>query len=153
MTKEQVAKVEQRFSFASFTNEDAYHLAEMIIHDVRAKHKKSVGIRVVLHDVVVYQYLMDGKKDDVWLIRKQHTVEQFHHSSYYVYVENQETLQHEHLKQEKYFAICGGGFPIIIRNKMVGSFCVSGLPHDEDHHVIVEAFESLRKEQEHEFTN
>ena len=33
---------------------------------------------------------MDGKKGVTWLDRKQKTVEKYGHSSYYIYLENEE---------------------------------------------------------------
>ncbi|MGN1386812.1 MAG: heme-binding protein [Bacillus sp. (in: firmicutes)] len=34
------------------------------------------------------------------------------------------------MKDERY-AICGGGFPIIVNGETVGAICVSGLPHEQ----------------------
>ena len=36
------------------------------------------------------------------------------------------------------YAVCGGGYPLIVNDELKGCFCVSGLAHDEDHDLIVQ---------------
>lgn len=85
---------------------------------------------------------MEGKNGEEWLDKKQRTVEKFHHSSYYIFFKNQITHQYDALKEK--YAICGGGFPITVNNKVVGSICVSGLQHNEDHELIINSLERLK---------
>ena len=107
---------------------------------------KNVRIRIVLDGDIVFQYLMDGKKGVVWLDRKQKTVEKYGHSSYYIYLENEENGTYQADEKDESLVICGGGFPLIIQNELRGSILVSGLAHDEDHQVIVDCLRELKDE-------
>ena len=43
---------------------------------------------------------------------------------------------------ENEYACCGGGFPLTVKTiGVIGTICVSGLPHMEDHKLIVDALE------------
>lgn len=134
----ELLQLEKQLSFHSFNNEDAYHIALSIVDRVKDHHLKNIRIRVVFNNDIVFQYLMDGKAGDIWLNRKQKTVEMFQHSSYYVFLENQENGTYRQYEDDESLAICGGGFPIIVNQKVMGSIIVSGLAHDEDHQLIVE---------------
>ena len=140
MTKEEVLQLEKELSFQEFNNHDVYQLGQIIVNHIEKNQLKNVRIRIVLDGDIVFQYLMDGKKGVVWLDRKQKTVEKYGHSSYYIYLENEENEKDESL------IICGGGFPLIIQNELRGSILVSGLAHDEDHQVIVDCLRKIKDE-------
>ena len=89
---------------------------------------------------------MDGKKGVTWLDRKQKTVEKYGHSSYYIYLENEENKTYQADEKDESLVICGGGFPLIIRGELRGSILVSGLVHDEDHQVIVDCLRKIKDE-------
>ena len=89
---------------------------------------------------------MDGKKGVIWLDRKQKTVEKYGHSSYYIYLENEENGTYQADEKDESFVICGGGFPLIIHDELRGSILVSGLVHDEDHQVIVDCLRKIKDE-------
>ena len=95
---------------------------------------------------IIFQYLMDGKKGVIWLDRKQKTVEKYGHSSYYIYLENEENKTYQEDEKDESLVICGGGFPLIIHDELRGSILVSGLVHDEDHQVIVDCLRKLKDE-------
>ena len=136
MTKEEVLQLEKELSFQEFNNHDAYQLGQIIVDHIEKNHLKNVRIRIVLDKDIVFQYLMDGKKGVIWLDRKQKTVEKYGHSSYYIYLENEENKTYQEDEKDESLVICGGGFPLIIQNELRGSILVSGLVHDEDHQVI-----------------
>ncbi|MCF0115210.1 MAG: heme-binding protein [Erysipelotrichaceae bacterium] len=146
---ESVLKLEEELSFESFNHEDAYRVGALVIDRVKRDNLKPVRIRVVLKGDIVFQYLMDGKAGDMWLNRKQKTVEAFGHSSYYIACVNKETQEYESYRTDDTMVICGGGFPIIVNHEIVGSMMVSGLADHEDHQLIVDALREL-KEKKHE---
>lgn len=107
---------------------------------VKEEKLKPIGIRITYHDLLVFQYLMDGKKEDNWLKRKERTVLESGHSSYYVYCHQDDYASW--INDDRY-AICGGGYPIIENNECVGAICISGLKHEDDHHLIIRILKEL----------
>lgn len=140
-----VLKQEKEYSFSQFTHEDAFFVGKTIIDDVLNNKEKPVRIRITLNNDIIFQYLMEGKKGEEWLNKKQKSVEQFHHSSYYLYLLNQENHQYDDLKGD--YAICGGGFPITVNNQVIGCICVSGLQHEQDHQLIIDSLQTLKDKQ------
>lgn len=68
MTKEEVLQLEKELSFQEFNNHDAYQLGQIIVDHIEKNHLKNVRIRIVLDKDIVFQYLMDGKKESFGLI-------------------------------------------------------------------------------------
>ncbi|MCD8028144.1 MAG: heme-binding protein [Erysipelotrichaceae bacterium] len=62
------------------------------------------------------------------------------HSSLYVYEHRDEF----HLDDS--YAICGGGYPLIVNGELKGAFIVSGLRYDEDHQLIVDVLKEMEAE-------
>lgn len=148
MQSSDVLKLEESLVFDEFTHQMAFDIANMIFKRVKEEKLRRIGIRVVYENTVIFQYLMDGKNEDMWLKRKQKTVEKFGHSGYYLFLKNQEEGGYPNDLEKDYFVICGGGFPIIVNNELKGAFCVSGLAHDMDHQLIVDAFETYLHQNE-----
>ncbi|MEG0367659.1 MAG: heme-binding protein, partial [Coprobacillus sp.] len=110
---------------------------------IKQEKLKNIRIRVVHHNDIVFQYLMDGKAGQMWLDRKENVVLEAKHSSLYVF-HHQDRYQHM-IDNDKY-AVCGGGFPLIENNQVTGAFCISGLAHEEDHDLIIKALKLLKEE-------
>lgn len=125
-------------TFEKFDNEDAYQIGCKLVEKVKNENLKNIRIRVVLGRDIVFQYLMNGKSGDTWLNRKQNTVELFKLPSYQVWQENETSHCYEQYVNDERYAICGGGYPIVVDDNMIGSIIVSGLAHDEDHQIIVD---------------
>lgn len=125
-------------TFEKFDNEDAYQIGCKLVEKVKKENLKNIRIRVVLGCDIVFQYLMNGKSGDTWLNRKQNTVELFKLPSYQVWQENETSHCYEQYVNDERYAICGGGYPIVVDDNMIGSIIVSGLAHDEDHQIIVD---------------
>lgn len=141
---EEVIKQEEKYIFNEFNNKDAYTLGNLIIKKVEDTKLKNVRIRIVIDNDIVFQYIMDGKKGEEWLNRKQNTVEKYQHSSYYVYLQ-QDKIKDLDVNDPK-LAICGGGFPLVINNTIRGCIIVSGLAHDEDHQLIIDCLKEIKDE-------
>lgn len=138
---ETVIAEEKQYNFTSFSHQDAFFIGQYIVAEIERLHEKPVRIRVVIQGDIVFQYLMDGKKGELWLNKKQKTVEKFQHSSYYIYLQNEKNHQYDDLQED--YAICGGGFPLFINGTFSGCICVSGLQHDQDHQLIINALSWL----------
>lgn len=141
---EELLKLEKELSFDHLSHEDLHDIGESILRRVKEEKLGRVGIRVVVNGLLIYQYLMDDKEEDQWLTRKQNTVDTFGHSGYYLWAARQEKGKYEPYAKDERYAICGGGFPIFIGGMRVGAFCVSGLSHDQDHQLIVDAFRKFQ---------
>ncbi|MGM0213705.1 heme-binding protein [Enterococcus sp. AZ109] len=135
MDKQQVIQDEKEVVFKEFTHELGYKIAQRIIEKVQASKLKPVGVRIILDDLVIFQYLMDGKNESNWLKRKEKTVLDSGHSSLYVFFHQDD---YTGWIDDEQYAVCGGGFPIIIEGKVRGVIGVSGLKHDEDHMLLTE---------------
>lgn len=146
MGSKEILEEERKLSFKEFNHEDALKIGLMIIDRVRREKLRRIGVRILLGDLLVFQYLMDEKNEDIWLKRKQNTVEKIGHSSYYVYLKNEEENIYSELMDNDFYAVCGGGFPIIINGKNEGVMCVSGLTHDMDNMLITDALKEYRRE-------
>jgi len=126
--------------FKEFHNTDALAFGLKVLEIVHRKQLKPVRIRVFYDGDVVFQYLMDDKKGEEWLIRKQNTVFKTGHSGMYVYEHAEE---YKELENDDNYVICGGGYPLYIDDTLKGAFIVSGLAHDEDHQLIVDALNEM----------
>lgn len=137
-----VLEQEQTYRFDTFNNEMAYQFGEAVVTMVKEQGLKPVRIRVVYNGDIVYQYLMEGKAGVEWLDRKQRTVEASNHASMYV---AQHTEDYPALTFEDGYAPCGGGFPLIVNNKVKGSLIISGLADYEDHDLIIAAIKKVKE--------
>ena len=137
---------EKKYSFNSFTHNDAFFIGKSIVEYVNNKNLSPVRIRIVINNDIVFQFLMEGKTNENWLNKKQRTVEKFKHSSYYIYLKNE--IQHQYDKVKEDYAICGGGFPLIVNDEIIGCCIVSGLQHDQDHQIIVDCLKELKRKKE-----
>ena len=126
----------------TMTNEIALQFGLTVIEIVKKKALNPVRIRVVLDGDVVFQYMMEGKKGDEWLDRKQRTVERTHRSSLDVF---NHSYDYKELLDDHRYAVCGGGYPIIIDGVYRGTFIVSGLEHTQNHQLIVDALKEMEE--------
>lgn len=127
-------------TFKEFTNKDALKFGLKVLEIVEKENLKNVRIRVKYNNDVVFQYLMDGKVGETWLNRKENTVMTSKHSSLYVF---EHIEDYGYMKDNDDYAVCGGGYPLIVNDELKGCFCVSGLAHDEDHDLIVRVLKEM----------
>lgn len=138
-------ETERKLQFEDFRNEDAMKFAAKISDWAKTNSPKPLGIRISKDGLLVLQYLMDGKKEDNWLKRKERTVLESGHSSLYVF---EHADEYPHMKDSDQYCVGGGGFPLIINDAIRGAVCVSGLVHTEDHALIVRMLTELKTEKE-----
>lgn len=134
---------EKLYQFTSFSHKNAFDLG-MELLKVSQEQKETVAIEVKINQVSVFKYLPDGtgKFHEMWLKRKSNMVEVMEMSTLRAYAqleENQEDMIKEWFLEPEDYAACGGGFPIRLKGgSVIGSICVSGLPHLEDHAILIE---------------
>ena len=117
---------EELITFSTFNHSDALDFGLRVI-EIAKKEK--------------FQYLMDGKTSDLWLNRKENTVLKTKQSSMNVF-NNQDF--YKNIVDDENYAICGGGYPLIVANEFKGVFCISGLEHYEDHALIVRVLKEMK---------
>lgn len=137
-------KQEYFLQFEHFTNNDAYTLGTFMVEYARQKNITiAVSIRLP-NGYIAFQHGPDGTNllNQKWMERKFNTVLLMERSSLrtsLVFEEGRETLGAHGLKEEDY-ALCGGGFPIRIKDRsgVAGVIIASNLYHIADHEFIID---------------
>jgi len=137
-----VIQQEKELCFHDFNHEKAFLFGMAVLDIVKKENLKNVRIRVTYNNDIIFQYLMNGKTSETWLDRKEKTVLESKHSSLYVFY-NQDN--YSHMVNDDNYAVCGGGFPLIVNNEVKGTFIISGLSHEEDHQLIIDALRKIYK--------
>ena len=138
---EVLKKSEEILRFETFDQEDAYRLGT-ILRQIGMAGEQPVAVRVVLDGLTVYQSFPNGTtaENSWWMDRKQATVTDSRTSSLRALVERELFgVKEAWQTDETGHAFCGGGFPIVINGEFRGIAIVSGLPHLEDHALLVRA--------------
>lgn len=144
-------KQENDLQFNSFNSQDAWEIGNILLNRAK-KDNLTIVIDISVGGRIIFRYGLDGITgyNDIWIERKQNTVIMQKMSSlrYGAQLErDNKRLGAEVLIDPYKYAVCGGGFPIIIKNTgVIGCITVSGLVDTEDHQVIVDGLtEYLKK--------
>ena len=134
---------EQKYQFDRFNQTDAKKLGDLL-YEKSLAYPKPVAIEITINHLLVYRFYPEGtnRNNERWLAAKANTVEMLGISSlhYFASLEASGETPDDRRMPEAEFAACGGGFPLRIKGcANVGSICVSGLPHMQDHQVIIDA--------------
>lgn len=152
MEKKDVREIEQRciaeeekYRFDSFSQTEALKLGSFI-YEKSKKLPKPVAIEIRINRLLVFCFYPDGTNENnmLWLRAKAKTVDMTQKSSLHFWTDVQLSGSSPESKRmpESEYACCGGGFPLTVKNiGVIGTICVSGLPHMEDHKLIVDALE------------
>lgn len=139
---------EEKYRFSNFSHEDALALGMHLI-EAGKEHQGPVAIEISLHDLVVFRHFPTGTSGfhEMWLKSKRNMVIIREISTLHAFallaVSKENQLDDWHLPPLKY-AACGGGFPIRnISGTVLGAVCVSGLPHLEDHAILMSGIHAL----------
>lgn len=142
-------KEEDLLSEGAWTHELAFALGEHIFKKSQTK-SLVVAVAIFYENQRVYQAAIAGTSanNDEWITRKVNTVQLTQHSSIALRKKVDALgIQEEELGfHAGYLAVCGGGYPLKKNGKLIGIAIVSGLPHEEDHSLIVESLTEFRKE-------
>ena len=140
---EQCIAQENELQFPSITQNELLKLG-LIIHENNAHFAGPLAIRIELNGKEVFSFYPDGTGSfhKMWLERKAKLVAVREMSSLRAFLELEragESLEKDWNLDPQIYAACGGGFPIRLKGGcVVGSVCVSGLPHLQDHQSVTE---------------
>lgn len=138
----QCEEEERTLQFDSFSQTDALELGKLL-YETSRKYPKPVAIEIRINHLTVFSFYPDGTNanNTLWLRAKARTVDMTQHSSLYFWADvniSGESPEQKRMPESEY-ACCGGGFPLIVKNAgVIGTICVSGLPHTDDHKVITD---------------
>ena len=143
----EVIEQEKRLQFTSFNHDDAWMLGSSLRAHALAQGQ-AITIDIARGEQRIFHCALPGTSahNDVWIERKKRTVREFGASSYLVGLRfpilDSHELEAAPWMDPLQFSGHGGGFPLAIRGVgVVGTIAVSGLPHQIDHQLIVEAIE------------
>ena len=134
-----------------FDLDDAWDLG-YLLREWAVERGLAIAIDVSIGAHRVFHAALPGTSahNEKWIERKKRTVREFGHSSYLVglqfpILDAPFELETAPWMDPQRYTGSGGGFPIAIRNVgVVGAIAVSGLRHDLDHALIVEALTKLK---------
>ena len=140
--REIIERQERLLQFEHFNNSDALELGLAII-EIAKENGYAPAISIVINGFLVFRYSFDGTNinNDVWLRCKQNTAMATGHSSLHFVYKLAETgvCQEDLYMPRDSFAASGGCFPIYLMGTgAIGYACVSELPHETDHKMLVE---------------
>ena len=136
--QEEILRVEK------MSAEDALALGVIMSGLAKEKYRKPIAIRIILGGHVAFSFLMDGTSmnNEWWMDKKLNTCRVSGVSSIRSLVELAEGIRpmESEFENEGDYALCGGCFPL--RNaagRLLGYVLASGMPHECDHQLIVDA--------------
>ena len=142
---------EADLQFETVKQEDMLRLGLTIIENNK-KFPGPLSVMIKVNEKEIFSYYPDGTGEfhKNWLCRKANMVHMKEMSTLRAFLElekNQEDLQKAWLLNPEEYAACGGGFPIRLKGGcVIGSVCVSGLPHLLDHRSVTEGIQLYMKE-------
>lgn len=139
---------ETDYAFDKFLKEDALKLG-IILGEKAKKHNQGVAIEIMVNGVVWFSHCQEGagKENFAWIRRKRNVVELTGMSTlrHRVMMEKDGITLVDRKLEPNDYAEFGGGFPLNINGVgMIGSICISGLPHLDDHQVIVDSLKEFQ---------
>ena len=126
-------------NFNEFTHAQALEMGLEAVRLVKERQWRRIGVRIILHDVLVFQYLMDGKNEDNYLQGKFNVVKETGLSSDEVY---NRRAEFEHLLDKVEYCVSGGAVPIIVKGELYGVIAISGMTQEKDHELAMEVLKN-----------
>lgn len=130
----------KELDFKEFTHLQAMEMGLEAVRLVKERQWRRIGVRIILHDTLVFQYLMDGKNEDNYLKGKIMVVKETGLSSDAVYHRRDEFA---HLLEKAEFCVSGGALPIIVDGAVYGAIAISGMTQELDHELASEVLNNV----------
>ena len=141
-------KEEALLCFPKFSNEDALTLGLKIV-EIAKSWGVAVALDIEVNGTQLFHYAMPGsnKRHAMWVRRKQNMVQTSQistlHAGQLLALDGKDQWKDWRLNEADY-AILGGGFPITVAGTgIIGAVACSGLPHEQDHKLLVTAISSM----------
>ena len=139
---------EKELVFEHFSNEDALALGLEVLR-LAKERGANVVIEITVNGVELFHYNMPGtnERQCMWVRRKGNMVRTAQMSSLHagqlIAFKGLDLWEDWRMDDDEYATI-GGGFPISIKGTgIIGSVTCSGLPHEEDHRLLVDSVRSF----------
>jgi uncharacterized protein (UPF0303 family) len=135
---------EERLRFTRFDNDDAWTLGSLLVR-LGKERGLPITIDIRRHGHQLFHAALPGTApdNDRWIERKIRVVERLNASSFLVgrrMAAKGQAMDAAYGVDPADFATHGGAFPIrVVDVGVVGVVTVSGLPHADDHALVVEA--------------
>lgn len=140
-----ISKQEELLVFERFTAKEAWELGNVLVEEAkRIKERPAISIRFI-NGFPIFQYGFEGTGLDHqnWMERKENTVRVKQMSSMkaaFILEANNMDLKQDWFMDPMEYSICGGGFPIKVKNVgIIGTIIVSGISVYGDHNLIIDA--------------
>ena len=125
--------------FHEFLHAQALEMGLEAVRLVKERQWRRIGVRIILHDVLVFQYLMDGKNEDNYLQGKINVVKETGLSSDEVF---NRSAEFEQLLDKAEYCVSGGAVPIIVKGEVYGVIAISGMTQEKDHELAMEVLKN-----------
>ncbi len=139
---------EAKLRVEELSAEDAWKLGSIMIRLAHEKYQKPIALRVVTGGQLTLSHLMEGTSmyNDWWMDKKLNTCRLTGVSSIRALVEVAEGLRamEPEFENTNNYALCGGCFPLKnAQGRVLGYVLASGMAHQCDHQLIVDALSEL----------
>lgn len=140
----QLTAEQDSLQFSRFGFDDALAIGLDLVETAR-REKKVITIDVSTNGQQLFHAALPGTSpdNDQWVARKNRVVGRFFTSSYYIaklLEAKGQSIEDVYGLPERDFAASGGAVPVTVKGcGVIGTITVSGLPHQEDHAMVVDA--------------
>ena len=141
---EQLVSEQDSLQFSRFDFDDAFAIGLDLVETAR-KDKLMITVDVAINGQQLFHAALPGTSpdNDQWVARKNRVVGHFFRSSYYIakFLEAKDkSIEDVFGLPSRDFAPFGGAVPVMLKGTgVIGTVTVSGLPHQEDHRMVIEA--------------
>ena len=139
-----LAAEQSELKFAKFDFDDALAIGIDLVETAR-RDQLAITIDVTVNGQQLFHAALPGTSpdNDRWVARKNRVARHFFKSSYYIAKQLEakgKTIEEAYALPAADYAASGGAVPVTLAGgEMIGTITVSGLPHQQDHAMVVDA--------------